>query len=207
MRGEANPVPRRMTGCGEPRHRVRRDAFDSTELSDRLMINSIADHRRLGTREIRLSLIIVERVNSSVQLSVSDSGQGIDAEFLPFVFDRFRQADSTTTRRHAGLGLGLSIVKQLVELHGGSVQATSSGKNQGATFVVTLPLAAEAHRDFSGKRTSGVEQSVREQKHATLSGIRVLVVDDEPDATSLVERILKPFGAEVVCARSQSTTH
>ena len=146
--------------------------------------------------------VIVERVNSTVQITVSDTGRGIDAEFLPFVFDRFRQADSTTTRGHAGLGLGLSIVKQLVELHGGSVQATSPGKNQGATFVVSLPLAAEAHRDFSGKHTSGPEQSVTEQKNATLSGIRVLVVDDEPDATILVERILKPFGAEVVSAFS-----
>src|SRR5690606_15453377 len=85
--------------------------------------------------------VLLERVNSHLEVTVSDSGEGIPPEFLPHVFERFRQADSSMTRRHGGLGLGLSIVKQLVELHGGTVWAKSPGQGQGSTFVVRLPLA------------------------------------------------------------------
>ncbi|HYX36317.1 MAG TPA: ATP-binding protein, partial [Oligoflexus sp.] len=85
--------------------------------------------------------ITARRVNSHMEIAVSDTGSGISEDFLPFVFDRFRQADSSHTRRHGGLGLGLSIVKQITELHGGSVKVNSPGEGQGATFIITLPLA------------------------------------------------------------------
>src|SRR5205807_10039137 len=84
--------------------------------------------------------VLLERVNSHVEISVTDTGIGIKPEFLPHVFDRFRQADASTTRRHSGLGLGLAIVKQLVEMHGGSIRAKSPGEGQGATFTLTLPI-------------------------------------------------------------------
>ena len=90
-------------------------------------------------------------MNSHVEVSVSDTGEGIRPEFLPHVFDRFRQADASTTRRHGGLGLGLAIVKQLVELHGGPVRAKSAGEGQGSTFIVTLPLAV-LHPGYTEER-------------------------------------------------------
>ena len=90
--------------------------------------------------------VVLERVNSHLEVSVSDTGEGIAPEFLPHVFDRFRQADASTTRRHGGLGLGLAIVKQLVELHGGTVRVKSGGPGQGTTFIVALPLDGAAAR-------------------------------------------------------------
>ena len=97
--------------------------------------------------------VLVERVNSHIELSVTDTGQGIKAEFLPHVFERFRQADATTTRAHGGLGLGLAIVKHLVELHGGTIDAKSAGEGQGSTFTVSLPIAVVRRRDESENRT------------------------------------------------------
>jgi PAS domain S-box-containing protein len=150
---------------------------------------------------VRVSL---EQVNSYVELTVSDTGQGIKSEFLPYVFDRFRQADSSTTRKFGGLGLGLSIVKQLVELHGGSVQATSAGEGQGATFIVMLPLALKE----SESDEQAVEQSF-DDEHTTTQGIqknleytKVLVVDDEVDAQELLKRVLEECGANVLTASS-----
>jgi PAS domain S-box-containing protein len=150
---------------------------------------------------VRVSL---EKVNSQVELMVSDTGQGIKSEFLPYVFDRFRQADSSTTRKFGGLGLGLSIVKQLVELHGGSVQATSAGEGQGATFIVMLPLALKE----SESDEQAVEQSF-DDEHTTTQRIqknleytKVLVVDDEVDAQELLKRVLEECGANVLTASS-----
>ena len=136
-----------------------------------------------------------------VEISVSDSGQGIDPRFLPFVFDRFRQADASTTRRHGGLGLGLSIVKSLVEMHQGTVEAQSPGEGQGATFIVCLPLA-ETH-GIAFPPGEPVNQDFEpEQKDAPLAGLRVLVVDDEADARILAQRVLEERGAEVVAVGS-----
>jgi signal transduction histidine kinase len=132
----------------------------------------------------------------SVEISVTDTGQGIDPTFLPFVFERFRQADASTTRRHGGLGLGLSIVKSLVEMHQGSVEAMSPGEGQGSTFIVTLPLA---------KGAATLDQTVTEpalQSFSTLAGLRVLIVDDEADARTLAQRVLEERGAEVVAVVS-----
>jgi signal transduction histidine kinase/ActR/RegA family two-component response regulator len=146
--------------------------------------------------------VVMERVNSHLELRVSDTGQGIKPEFLNQVFDRFRQADSATTRRQGGLGLGLSIVKHLVELHGGQVAAFSPGEDQGATFVVTLPVQI-IHRDGDGWAGTGLEDRLnKHQLSPQLSGLRVLVVDDEPDARELIRRLLAEHCAESILAAS-----
>lgn len=135
----------------------------------------------------------------SMEISVSDSGQGIDPSFLPFVFERFRQADASTTRRHGGLGLGLSIVKSLVEMHQGTVEAQSPGEGQGSTFIVYLPLA-------EGHQTSDVPldcaSAASENDASPLAGLCVLIVDDEADARTLARRVLEERGAEVVAVGS-----
>jgi len=135
----------------------------------------------------------------NVEISVTDSGQGIEAKFLPFVFDRFRQADASTTRRHGGLGLGLSIVKSLVEMHQGSVEALSDGEGQGATFIVTLPLA-ESHPVIPALEHD--QAALVAHETSPLAGLRVLVVDDEADARTLARRVLEERGAEVVAVGS-----
>src|SRR3954447_2187645 len=132
--------------------------------------------------------VALERVNSHLEIVVSDTGQGISPEFLPYVFDRFRQADSSSTRRHGGLGIGLSIVKQLVELHGGTVRAKSPGEGQGATFIVSLPLSAATGDEHEATRAhpkAPTETSLDPCDRINLRGVRVLVVDDEPDARQL----------------------
>jgi signal transduction histidine kinase/ActR/RegA family two-component response regulator len=147
----------------------------------------------------------LDRLNSHVQISVADSGAGIAPEFLPFVFDRFRQADASTTRRHGGLGLGLSIVRQLVELHGGAARATSAGVGQGATFYVELPVAADWVSQSSSQTSeqrSAPQPAAASVNSAILKGLRVLVVDDDADARNLLERVLLDTGATVATARS-----
>ena len=144
------------------------------------------------------------RVNSHLEVCVVDSGQGIKPEFLPHVFERFRQADATTTRRHGGLGLGLSIVKSLVELHGGSVRAKSAGEGLGATFCVELPLMVvhppEPATPPEHPRGGPVQSSPID--HPSLNGVTVLAVDDEPDARNLIRRVLEDCGARVFVAAS-----
>ena len=152
--------------------------------------------------------VLVERVNSHVALSVSDNGEGIAPDFLPYVFDRFRQADQTTTRTFGGLGLGLSIVKHLVELHGGTVRAKSLGKGQGTSFIVELPLRLHrrAETDGGGMAVLSAESlEVLSASDTHLDGMTVLYVDDEPDARELVERILSEQGARVITADSAET--
>ncbi len=134
----------------------------------------------------------VERVSSMVRVTVKDSGVGIAREFLPFVFERFRQADQGITRTHGGLGLGLSIVKHLVELHGGTVAAESEGANLGATFTVILPLSPVRSTTEPGPATARDASPPRE-----LEGLRVLVVDDELDARDLLAEILSNAGVHV----------
>jgi CheY-like chemotaxis protein len=147
-------------------------------------------HRRRGARARRT------RDGAHARVTVTDTGAGIRADFLPYVFDRFRQGDQSTTRTHGGLGLGLSIVRHLVELHGGTVRAESEGEGRGSTFTVELPSVAErGRRDRSVERTSG-ESAVRNQQSEILEGLRVLVVDDEQDALDLLKTVLGEEGGE-----------
>ena len=131
-------------------------------------------------------------------VSVVDTGTGIDAATLPYIFERFRQADSSMTRHHGGLGLGLALVKHIVELHGGAVRAESHGLGQGATFTVTLRSAGAAETTETSAR------AVDEPRGVMLAGVTVLVVDDEPDAREFCEQALARHGATVVTADSVS---
>jgi CheY-like chemotaxis protein len=152
-------------------------------------------------------LITLSRVSSHLELEIADNGEGIDPAFLPYVFDRFRQADASSTRRHGGLGLGLSIVKQLVELHGGTISAKSAGKDLGATFRIALPLMVASDESVQGPvrqhpRQAANPDGLAEIQDTDLSGVKVLVVDDEPDARALIERLLTDCNAKVVTAAS-----
>jgi PAS domain S-box-containing protein len=141
----------------------------------------------------------VQRVNSHVEVVISDTGQGIAADVLPFIFDRFRQGDSTTTRGQGGLGLGLALAKHLVQLHGGTIEVHSAGKGRGATFVVKLPVAVAQMPEESRPRAHprAFLGTSREEEAISLEGLRVLVVDDNPDALDLVAAILRRAGASV----------
>jgi len=149
--------------------------------------------------------VLLERASSHVALSVSDNGQGIAPEFLPYVFDRFRQADQTTTRAFGGLGLGLSIVKHLVELHGGMVRVTSEGKGKGASFIVELPLRLQRDSETDASASGSLKAeslAMLRANDARLDGLTVLYVDDESDARELAQRILSSQGARVITAES-----
>lgn len=149
-----------------------------------------------GEIEVRL-----DRVESNARITVTDSGEGISKEFLPYVFERFTQADSSFARVHGGLGLGLAIVRHLVEMHGGSVGADSSGRGLGAVFSVSFPL-------LNGKGQGSLNSSRQVNEFASqpdeqnLSGLRVLIVDDEPDSRDVLAAILEQRGAEVMAAAS-----
>ena len=145
--------------------------------------------------------VVLARVNSHIEISVADTGVGIEKDFLDHVFDRFRQADSSSTRRFGGLGLGLAIVRHLVELHGGMVRAESAGAGKGSTFVILLPLAI-VHRSPGEPRLhpTAAAPVAHEFQAMDLAGIKVLVVDDQPDARELVARVLTECKAEVITA-------
>jgi PAS domain S-box-containing protein len=164
-----------------------------------LLSNAIKFTPRGGKIQIAL-----ERVNSHIEISVADTGQGIRADFLPYVFDRFRQADGSTTRAQGGLGLGLAIVKQLVELHGGSVQVKSPGEGQGTTFIVQLPLSVILLHKDDGPRLHPQTHLAPNGTHlaTSLEGLKVLVVDDEPDALHLIQRVLEECQAKVIITES-----
>jgi PAS domain S-box-containing protein len=164
-----------------------------------LLSNAIKFTPRGGHVQIRS-----ERVNSHLEIVVADTGQGIPADFLPHVFDRFRQADQKTSRQHGGMGLGLAIVRHLVELHGGTVRAASEGVGQGATFTVMLPITPVYQVDSTGSR---VHPGAREllpapDRNDRLDGLTILVVDDEADTRELLRRGLEYCGATVRLADS-----
>jgi CheY-like chemotaxis protein/two-component sensor histidine kinase len=167
---------------------VRGDAMRLRQVVWNLLSNAVKFTPRSG--RVRL---VLRSVRESAEIEVSDTGQGIEPEFLPYVFDRFRQADPSSTRAHRGLGLGLALVKNFVELHGGTVRAESAGAGRGATFVVTLALAV-ADRAADHARGAVVE----------LTGVKVLVVDDDEDTSELVRRILEEHQADVVTVESTS---
>ena len=146
----------------------------------------------------------VSQVGTEVLVSVSDSGIGIASEFLPHIFDRFRQADGSTTRVHGGLGLGLSIVKHLVQLHAGQVTVESGGQNQGATFIVSLPLASNVPADEieNGSAAKPEGEGLPASFSHLLEGVRILVVDDEEDSRDLVSAILTRCGGKVKSCKS-----
>jgi signal transduction histidine kinase/ActR/RegA family two-component response regulator len=160
-----------------------------------LLSNAIKFTPADGTVSVRLG-----RDSGQACIAVSDTGRGIDAAFLPLMFERFRQADSTSTRAHGGLGVGLAIVRHLVELHRGTVSADSPGLGRGATFTVRLPLVAG--RLPAGALAGPVAGSAVVQRFPELQGVRVLVVDDEADARDLVATVLQQCGAEVTAAGS-----
>ncbi|MDB5810509.1 MAG: todS, partial [Betaproteobacteria bacterium] len=146
--------------------------------------------------------VLLQRVNSHVEISVSDTGMGISASYLPHVFDRFSQQDTSTTRRYGGLGLGLAISKQLAELHGGSIRAKSAGEGLGSTFVLILPLAILESESGVSRAHPTHEQSDTGMSLPRLDGLSILVVDDEQDARDLIERVLTDYGAIVSVASS-----
>ena len=138
----------------------------------------------------------VTHKDSSITLSISDTGEGMPPEFLPHVFERFQQADSSSTRRHGGLGIGLAIVRHLVELHGGTVRASSPGLGKGSTFTVMLPI------HFASQQLAAADAAAPAPAGTSLNGLRILVVEDEPDSRRLIKRLLEDDGAAVITAGS-----
>lgn len=147
--------------------------------------------------------VFTRELGDVVEVGVSDSGQGVDPEFLPRLFDRFTQADASTKRQHGGLGIGLSIVKSLTALHGGTVRALSPGRGGGATFLVQLPLVAAA-RQRSGPTLCDDTASPHARDGIDLNGVRVLVVDDECDTRDWLQRVFFDCGATAALASSSA---
>ena len=177
---------------------VRGDPGRLQQVTWNLLANAIKFTPPGGRVEVRL-----QRLPDRVRLQVQDDGTGIDAEFLPHVFERFRQADSSPTRAHGGLGIGLAIVRHLVEAHGGSVAAASAGRNQGACFTVDLPLPIDLTRAeprLAGR--PGPRSGIASAEEASLSGLHILVVDDDVDTLEAVRQLLEQCGARVSTASS-----
>ena len=166
-----------------------------------LLSNAIKFTPTGGRVEVRLA-----RAGPRIKITVSDTGEGISAEFLPFIFERFRQADSSTTRAHGGLGLGLAIVRHLVELHGGSIHAASQGKGRGASFTVSLPFKADRPDETTDETQMGFTLpptgGAAPENLPRLDGLRVLVVDDDADTCELLTIMLTQCGAEVSALNS-----
>ncbi|HUP91881.1 MAG TPA: ATP-binding protein [Solimonas sp.] len=177
---------------------VRGDPSRLQQVAWNLLSNAIKFSNKGGRVQVALC-----RINSHVEIVVADTGIGIQPEFLPHVFERFRQGDASTTRSHGGLGLGLAIVKRLVEMHGGLVRAESAGLGRGATFTVILPVAIMQHEEprESGRASTSVQEEAS-FSDLDLGGIRILVVDDELDARELIQRVLQECHATVVTAAS-----
>ncbi|HEY9845033.1 MAG TPA: ATP-binding protein, partial [Candidatus Caenarcaniphilales bacterium] len=188
------------TGVQPPKFVVSGDASRLQQIIWNLLSNAITFTAAPGKVEVRL-----EHQDSQIEIAVSDTGAGIHADFLPYVFDRFRQADSSLTRSHSGLGLGLAIVRHLVELHGGVVHAASEGEGQGSTFTVKLPLLRSPTPEASPAQATLLKaQQVlpRAQNPVRLDNLHVLVVDDEADVRLLLTTMLEQYGAEVKAVAS-----
>jgi signal transduction histidine kinase len=164
-----------------------------------LLTNAVKFTSKDGRIQIKLA-----RVHSHVEITVSDTGVGISRDFLPYVFDRFRQADAATTRIHGGLGLGLSIVRQLTELHGGTARVESEGEGKGASFIISLPFIAVRSEQGEAERVhpTSSDSLVTVDCPPVLNGLRVLIVDDEQDTRDLLRALLEQCGSEVTTASS-----
>lgn len=171
---------------------VKGDSVRIQQVAWNLLNNAIKYTPNNGT--IRLT---IEKEGGAAVLSVEDSGQGIEPEFLPHIFEMFRQADSSTTRRKGGMGIGLALTKQLVELHGGSIEATSHGSNQGTRFTVRLPLS-----DAQMPQTGSARTSSQPEHRTNLAGLNILVVDDMPETVETLHDLLETEGATVQMAIS-----
>jgi Signal transduction histidine kinase len=177
---------------------------DSTRLQQvvwNLLTNAVKFTQEGGRVELRM-----EGAADHIRIAVSDTGKGIEPEFLPFVFDRFRQADSSSGRRYGGLGLGLSLVKHLVELHGGTITAASEGAGRGTTFTITLPRRhlelIPSPSPAVTSREVRVEDAIPRDQHLSLEGLSVLVVDDQEEARVVLTHALSEYGAQVTTASS-----
>ncbi|MDC3962792.1 PAS domain-containing hybrid sensor histidine kinase/response regulator [Polyangium jinanense] len=191
-----------LTRCEGARGRtILGDPGRIQQIAWNLLSNAIKFTSRGGVVEVSCT-----SHDTRVEIAVKDTGQGITPEFLPHVFERFRQADASAARQHGGLGLGLAIVRHLAELHGGRVRAESEGPGKGARFVVELPVAPVRDEPLANAPfvQPGSPESTRTSfaNGHDLSGARVLVVDDEPDTRDVVQRLLEEHGAEVVAAAS-----
>jgi signal transduction histidine kinase/ActR/RegA family two-component response regulator len=161
-----------------------------------LLTNAIKFTPRDGSVEVSLT-----REDSRVRLTISDNGQGIEPKLIPFLFERYRQADSSSSRSHGGLGLGLAIVKHLVELHGGGIELLSAGTGQGTTCLVTLPVGQTRSR-VDAQPSSDLSDGAPPLAEVTLDGLSVLIVDDDPDTLEFIARVLADRGAAVSTATS-----
>jgi PAS domain S-box-containing protein len=166
-----------------------------------LLSNAIKFTPENGSVEISL-----ENESQQTKIVVTDTGKGIEAEFLPFVFERFRQADGSSTRKHGGLGLGLAIVRHIVELHGGSVEVSSAGEGHGATFTVLLPQTESVTKKIGENAFAAVaseaQDAVSDYSNGKIKGLRVLLIDDETDTLELLSVLLTQSGAEIKSATS-----
>nr|WP_255527313.1 ATP-binding protein [Oculatella sp. LEGE 06141] len=185
----ATSDPQQPTGSKPSTCQVLGDPNRLQQIVWNLLSNAVKFTPSGGHVDIRL-----EAIGTQAQITVSDTGKGIGSDFLPHVFDYFRQADGATTRQFGGLGLGLAIVHHLVELHGGTVRAESAGENQGATFIVQLPLMAA--QVLQHQAAEGSTQAL------TLADVTVLVVDDEADMREFMAFVLEQYGANVITAAS-----
>jgi CheY-like chemotaxis protein len=177
---------------------VKGDANRLRQVIWNLLSNAIKFTPRGGLVKVRLM-----RDQSNVVITVRDTGQGIEPEFLPHVFDRFRQADSSSVRKHGGLGLGLAIVRQLVELHGGTIAAHSDGIGYGATFTIRLPIMPlRVQATTFDPSTQTGEWRLRLDANPLLKGLTILIVDDEEDARHMLAHLLIGYGAKVTAASS-----
>ena len=147
-------------------------------------------------------VVQLRKNESEAEIKVTDTGQGITSDFLPFVFDRFRQADSTSTRHHGGLGLGLAIARHLIEIHGGAIEAHSDGEDAGATFTVKLPLAGSRVCSVDTVRLAAELEKERQKSQEILTGLHVLMVDDDEDTLELLSVALRQRSASVTAVSS-----
>jgi PAS domain S-box-containing protein len=164
--------------------------------------NLLSNAVKFTPRGGRIDVGLQAGADAHAEIRIADTGQGIDPNFLPFVFDPFRQADSSTTRRQGGLGLGLSIVRQMVEMHGGSVRVESAGDGHGSVFTVALPLAVGSARPGQGHPAAVPSGAGGDGRFVSLRGLRLLVVDDDADTRDLLRHVLADRGAQVAVAAS-----